>query len=119
MGKGDVGDCRQAESSSLGCDYFRSPNVGGRMKSDTCRHSTLQVTDSHNTHSRLDMRISRYATLVNKESSCWLSSAEMVASGSGWGIGWMGERQDWPVTAPFLDRRSRLGRLRHKLLAIA
>jgi hypothetical protein len=29
-----VGDCRQAESSDLGCGYFCGPNVGGRMKSD-------------------------------------------------------------------------------------
>ena len=43
----------------------------------------------------------------------------MVASGSGWGIGWMGERQDWPITAPFLDRRSRRGRLGREMLAIA
>ncbi len=43
----------------------------------------------------------------------------MVASGSGWGIGWMGEGQDWPITAPFLDRQSRLGRLGREMLAIA
>jgi hypothetical protein len=43
----------------------------------------------------------------------------MVASGSGWGIGWMGERQDWPIAAPFLDRWSRRGRLGRKMLAIA
>ena len=33
-GQGDVGDCRQAESSDLGCGYFHSPDVGGRMKSN-------------------------------------------------------------------------------------
>ena len=44
---------------------------------------------------------------------------EMVASGSGWGIGWMGERQDWPIAAPFLDRQSRRGRLGREMLAIA
>jgi hypothetical protein len=43
----------------------------------------------------------------------------MVASGSGWVIGWMGERQDWPITVPFLDRRSRRGRLGREMLAIA
>jgi hypothetical protein len=43
----------------------------------------------------------------------------MVTSGSGWGIGWMGKRQEWPITAPFLDRRSRRGRLGRELLAIA
>jgi hypothetical protein len=31
----------------------------------------------------------------------------------------MGERQDWPITAPFLDRRSRRGQLGRKMLAIA
>jgi hypothetical protein len=45
----------------------------------------------------------------------------MVASGSGsgWGIGWMGERQVWLIAAPFLDRRSRRGRLGREMLAIA
>lgn len=28
----------------------------------------------------------------------------------------MGERQDWPITAPFLDRRSRRGRLGREML---
>jgi hypothetical protein len=41
----------------------------------------LQVADSHGTHSRLDKRTSRYTALVNRESSCGLSSAEMVAGG--------------------------------------
>ncbi len=54
----------------------------------------------------------------NRESLCGLSSAEMVASGSGWGIGWMGETRDWWITAPLLDRQSRWGRLKHKMLAI-
>jgi hypothetical protein len=58
-------------------------------------NSTLQVADSHGTHSRLDTRTLRHAALVNREGSCRLSSAEMVASSSGWGIGWMGGRQDW------------------------
>jgi hypothetical protein len=31
----------------------------------------------------------------------------------------MGERQDWPITAPFLDRRSRRGGLGREMLAIA
>jgi hypothetical protein len=31
----------------------------------------------------------------------------------------MGERQDWPIAAPFLDRRSRRGRLGREMLAIA
>jgi hypothetical protein len=31
----------------------------------------------------------------------------------------MGERQDWQITAPFLDRRSRRGRLGREMLAIA
>jgi hypothetical protein len=31
----------------------------------------------------------------------------------------MGERQDWPITAPFLDRRSRQGCLGREMLAIA
>ena len=79
----------------------------------------LQVADSHGTHGRLDTRTSRHAALVNRESSCGLSSAEMVASGSGWGIGWMGERQDWPITAPFLDCRARRGRLGREMLVIA
>jgi hypothetical protein len=35
------------------------------------------------------------------------------------GIGWMGERQDWPITAPFLDHRSRRGKLGREMLAIA
>jgi hypothetical protein len=83
------------------------------------RHGTLQVADSHGTHGRLDTRISRHAALVNKESSCGLSSAEMVAGGSGWGIGWMGERQDWPIAAPFPDRRSSRGGLGREMLAIA
>jgi hypothetical protein len=30
----------------------------------------------------------------------------------------MGERQDWPIAAPFLDRRSRRGRLGREMLAI-
>jgi hypothetical protein len=30
----------------------------------------------------------------------------------------MGEGQDWPITAPFLDCRSRLGRLGCEMLAI-
>jgi len=33
------------------------------------------------------------------------------------GIGWMGERQDWPITALFLDRRSRRGKLAYEILA--
>ena len=28
-------------------------------------------------------------------------------------------RQDWPITAPFLDHQSRRGSLRHEMLAIA
>ena len=35
------------------------------------------------------------------------------------GVGWIGERQHWPITAPFLDRRSRRGRLGREMLAIA
>jgi len=31
----------------------------------------------------------------------------------------MGERQDWPITAPFLDRRSRRGQLGREMLVIA
>ena len=31
----------------------------------------------------------------------------------------MGERQDWPIAAPFLDRRSRRGGLGREMLAIA
>jgi hypothetical protein len=31
----------------------------------------------------------------------------------------MGKRQDWPITAPFLDRQSRRGCLGRKMLAIA
>jgi hypothetical protein len=77
------------------------------------------VADSHSTHGRLDTRTPRHAALVNTENPCELSFAEMVASGSGWGIGWIGERQDWPITVPFLDRRSRRGRLRCEMLAIA
>src|SRR6516164_4712532 len=46
----------------------------------------LQVADSHGTHGRLDTRTLRHAALVNRESLCGLSSAEIVASGSGWGI---------------------------------
>jgi hypothetical protein len=30
-----------------------------------------------------------------------------------------GERQDWPIAAPFLNRRSRQGRLEREMLAIA
>jgi hypothetical protein len=41
----------------------------------------LQVADSYDTHSRLDTRTSRYAALVNRESLCRLSSAEIVAGG--------------------------------------
>ncbi len=82
-------------------------------------HGTLQVTDLHGTHGRLDTRTSRHAALVNRESSYGLSPAEMVASSSGWGIGRMGERQDWPIAALFFDRQSRRGRLGHKMLAIA
>ncbi len=78
----------------------------------------LQVADSHGMHSRLDMRTSHHVALVNRENSCGLSSAEIVASGSGWGIGWMGERQDWPIIALFLDYRSRQGRLGHEMLVI-
>jgi hypothetical protein len=51
--------------------------------------------------------------------SCGLSSAEMIASGGRCEIGWIGERQDWPITAPFLDRWSRRGRLGREMLAIA
>jgi hypothetical protein len=65
------------------------------------------MADLHSTHGRRDRRTSRDAALVNKESSCRLSPAEIVASGSGWRIGWMGERLDWPITAPILDRWSR------------
>jgi hypothetical protein len=36
----------------------------------------LEVADSHNTHSRLDTRTSRYTTLVNKESLYRLSSID-------------------------------------------
>ncbi len=79
----------------------------------------LQVADSHSIYSRLDMRTSHYVALINRESSYGLSSAEMVASGSRWGIGWMGERQDWPIAVPFFDRRSRRGRLGRETLAIA
>ena len=70
-------------------------------------------------HGRLDMRTSRHAALVNRESSCELSSAEMVASGSGWRIGWMGERQDWLIAAPFLDCRSKARKAGCEILAIA
>jgi hypothetical protein len=70
-------------------------------------------------HGRLDTRTSRYAALVNRESSCRLGSLEMAASGSGWGIGWMSERQDWPIAAPFLDRQLRQGRLGREMFAIA
>jgi len=82
-----------------------SADVGGRIESDTLplhedrRHGTLQVADSHGAHSRLDTRTLCHTALVNRESSCRLSSAEMVASGSGWGIGWMG--------------RGRIGRSQH------
>jgi hypothetical protein len=31
----------------------------------------------------------------------------------------MGETQDWQITAPFLDRRSRRGRLGREMLAIS
>jgi len=77
------------------------------------------VADSHGRHSRLDTRTSRHAALVNRESSCGPSSAEIVASGSRWGIGWMGERQDWLIAALFLDCQLRRGRLGRKMLAIA
>jgi hypothetical protein len=57
------------------------------------QHGTPQVADSHRTHSRLDTRSSRYVALVSRgESSCRLSFAEIVTSGSGWGIRWIGER---------------------------
>jgi hypothetical protein len=42
----------------------------------------------------------------------------MVASSSRWVIGVIGERQEWPMIALFLDRWSRRGRLGHKMLAI-
>jgi hypothetical protein len=69
-------------------------------------NGTLEVADSHGTHGRLDTRTSRHAALVNRESLCGRRQ-------------WMGERQDWPITAPFLDRRSRRGRLGREMLAIA
>jgi hypothetical protein len=31
----------------------------------------------------------------------------------------IGERQEWPITVPFLDRRSKRGRLGREMLAIA
>jgi hypothetical protein len=77
------------------------------------------VADLYNAYSRLDTRTLRYAALVNRESSCGLSSVEMVASDRGWGIGYMDERQDWPIAALFLYRRSRQGRLGRETLAVA
>lgn len=42
----------------------------------------------------------------------------MVTGGSGWGMGMMGEGQEWPITAALLDRRSRGIRLGRERLAI-
>src|SRR5436190_9846900 len=65
------------------------------------------------------MRTSRHAAFVNRESLCGLCSAEMAASGSRLGIGWMGKRHGWPIIATFLDRRSRRGQLSGEMLAVA
>jgi hypothetical protein len=35
------------------------------------------------------------------------------------GVGWMDERQDWPIAVLFLNRRLRRGRLGREMLAIA
>jgi hypothetical protein len=59
-----------------------------------------------------DTRISRHAALRNRESSCRLSFCRDSHKRQQ-----MGETQDWPITAPFLDRRSRRGRLGLELYA--
>jgi hypothetical protein len=43
----------------------------------------LEVVDLYSTHCRLDIRISCYIALVNKESLYRLSSIKIVASSSG------------------------------------
>jgi hypothetical protein len=72
----------------------------------------LQEADSHGTADWI-REISRHAALVNRKSSCGLSSCR-----DGHKRQRMGETQDWPITALFLDRWARRGRLGHEMLAI-